>query len=251
MRASSSPRRASRLPHPVQHQLNMYALAASAAGVSLLALSQPTEAKIVYTKTHYVIGQNGVYPLDLNHDGTIDFLIQKSGTSTRSHNFLGVMDAFGNAVEGTNSASALKSGAPIGPGQRFGNVYSAAMAGYGCSDFGCGTFGRWIDVTNGYLGLRFKIHGKTHYGWARMSVKLHRAQITATLSGYAYETVANKAIHAGQTHGAVDDATASPDLAPLGNSAAAVANPILHAIRPASLGRLAVGAGSVPLWRQP
>jgi len=47
----------------------MYALAASAAGVSLLALAQSSEAKVAYTKVHQVIGTNGIYSLDLNHDG--------------------------------------------------------------------------------------------------------------------------------------------------------------------------------------
>jgi hypothetical protein len=36
-------------------QLNSYALAAGAAGLSLLALAQASEAKIVYTKAHEVI----------------------------------------------------------------------------------------------------------------------------------------------------------------------------------------------------
>jgi len=34
----------------------MYALAASAAGVSLLALAPPSEADIIYTKAHAVLG---------------------------------------------------------------------------------------------------------------------------------------------------------------------------------------------------
>jgi hypothetical protein len=42
-----SPRLISKLSEPVHYQLNMYAIAASAAGVSLLALTQPAEAKIV------------------------------------------------------------------------------------------------------------------------------------------------------------------------------------------------------------
>jgi hypothetical protein len=37
------------LSDSVHHQLNMYALAASAAGVSVLALAQPAECKIIYT----------------------------------------------------------------------------------------------------------------------------------------------------------------------------------------------------------
>ena len=54
----------------------MYALAATAAGVGLLALAQLAEAKIIYTKTHHVIDDhNRYYYLDLNHDGKADFLL--------------------------------------------------------------------------------------------------------------------------------------------------------------------------------
>jgi len=56
------------------------------------------------------------------------------------------------------------------------------------------------------MGIRFKIKGKSHFGWARLSVTeaaigpaYHR--IYATLTGYAYETIPNKPIIAGRTHG--------------------------------------------------
>ena len=45
MTRSSRPRRAANLSDSVQHKLNMYALAASAAGVGALALAQPAEAQ--------------------------------------------------------------------------------------------------------------------------------------------------------------------------------------------------------------
>jgi hypothetical protein len=66
-------------PLALQRRLNNYALAASAAGVSVLALVYPADAKVVFTHVHQVIGHNGVYNLDLNNDGTVDFLF-KNGT---------------------------------------------------------------------------------------------------------------------------------------------------------------------------
>jgi hypothetical protein len=55
------------------------------------------------------------------------------------------------------------------------------------------------------LGLKFVIHGKVHYGWARFSVTLgHHRQyddVSGTLTGYAYETIPNKPIIAGQITG--------------------------------------------------
>ena len=54
-------RRTVDLSDSVHQQLNAYALAASAAGVTLLALSQPSDAKIVYTPTHQLIGKNNSF----------------------------------------------------------------------------------------------------------------------------------------------------------------------------------------------
>ena len=69
--------------------------------------------------------------------------------------------------------------------------------------------GPWVGkgkgVRNRYLGLKFVIHGKVHYGWARLSVTLghHRqyGDVSGTLTGYAYETIPNKAIITGKTKG--------------------------------------------------
>ena len=107
--------------------------------------------------------------------------------------------------------------------------------------------GNWARVTNRYLGLKFKINGKTHYGWARLSVQISSdyRQITATLTGYAYETIAGKSIKAGQTKGPADDST-NQDFGP----GASITNPIPDTPQPASLGMLALGAQGVPMWRR-
>jgi hypothetical protein len=36
------------------------------------------------------------------------------------------------------------------------------------------TWGSWKDVTNRYLGLKLVIKGKIHYGWAQLSVTVHK-----------------------------------------------------------------------------
>jgi hypothetical protein len=52
-------------------------------------------------------------------------------------------------------------------------------------------------LKNRYLGFRFAIKNKAHYGWARVSVSEY--PFAATLTGYAYETIPNKPIIAGKT----------------------------------------------------
>ena len=50
---------------------------------------------------------------------------------------------------------------------------------------------------NGYIGVRFLISGKTHYGWVQFDATANRSP--ATIRGWAYEDVAEKAIAAGDT----------------------------------------------------
>ena len=75
MRFSPRPRKTVSLSDSQHQRLNVYAVAAGAAGVGVMALSQPAEAKIVYTAAHHVIERNSPYHLDLNHDGKTDFTL--------------------------------------------------------------------------------------------------------------------------------------------------------------------------------
>jgi hypothetical protein len=231
-----------RLPGAVHQRLSAYALAASAAGVGVLALAQPAGARIVYTPTHQVIGKNGRYKLDLNHDKIADFvLVNTHGCNTDyCIDALSALPSQGNGVEGAKGflsipyASALQRGARIGPKAHFSGRLMAS------SQSSQGTIGKWLNVTNGYLGLKFTIKGKTHYGWARLTVKvLGRAFIKTTLSGYAYESRPNKPIIAGKTK-ASDDITRVEGL----NSTSSRA----LTGEPSTLGQLAIGA-SGPSFR--
>jgi hypothetical protein len=260
--SSRAPGTSSGLSDSVHHRLNMYALGASAAGVSLLGLTQPSEAKVVYTKTHQVIGTNGIYNLDFNHDGIVDFLILESGyatfNGTRGSNTLLAKEALGNAVEGTivgrrQFAAALMRGALISRGKHFikGGFRGETMVATGDSDLSSWKTGPWLNVTNRYLGLKFKIAGKTHYGWARLSVQLPgNFLIKATLTGYAYETVPNMGIRAGQTTS--DSAGGSPKLShsDTHDSNDSLVNPS-DPSQSTSLGVLALGARKVVARRQP
>jgi hypothetical protein len=70
----SRPRRTASNPSgSIHQQLNMYAVMASAAGVGMLALSQPAEAKIVYSPAHKLIESGQTVLLDLSRDGKADF----------------------------------------------------------------------------------------------------------------------------------------------------------------------------------
>jgi hypothetical protein len=57
----------------LEHRLNAYAVAATAAGVGALCSGQAAEAKVVYTPANVNIPQNRVMLVDLNHDSIPDF----------------------------------------------------------------------------------------------------------------------------------------------------------------------------------
>jgi hypothetical protein len=263
MQRSTGSRSTANLSEPVHRQLNAYALAAGAAGVSLLALAEPSAAKIVYTKTHHVIGARSFYALDLNHDKITDFRIRVAGptTGTAGTNWLLAQEVRGNAVQSYNSqtfgrvAAALRKGARIGHSQGFisGGIRGETMEDVRQTDgFGIHYYGQWANVTNRYLGLRFKIHGKNHYGWARLSVRVQGRVITATLTGYGYETIPNKSIIAGKTHGSLGDAVLGSDATSPADPrpGALLTNSLPDTPQPASLGLLAMGSPALSVWRR-
>src|SRR5271155_5870254 len=89
MKKSPHPRIYLKLSESAVHQLNQYALGAAAAGVGILALAHPAEAKIIYTRADTSIPVNGgLIELDLNHDGINDFQfsnVYKTSTRKGSH----------------------------------------------------------------------------------------------------------------------------------------------------------------------
>jgi hypothetical protein len=208
-----------------------------------LSMTQRSEARIVYTRAHVVISINNYYDIDLNHDGVADFTIKNAGNYGRYRLYASV--PAGNGVVGSigsngAQAAALVRGEQIGPGQMF---VAPDVTMRECIRHAI-CWGDWDNVTNRYLGLKFVIHGKLHYGWARLNVQ-EKVFFTATLTGYAYETTAGKSIKAGQTKGAADEW----DEEGVG-AGASVSNPISEPPQAASLGMLALGAQGVPLWRR-
>jgi hypothetical protein len=232
-------RKPSKLSNSLQRPLNAYALAASAAGVGVLALAPPADAKIVYTKTYRVFGAHSGFNLDPNHDHSVDFTISQSFGGARPPSGYGsllvlpathkpknqiwgtVSSSLGESHRKYSVASALSSGVTVGHNSTKFQAKHDVMCFF--SDAGgtcfCGTVvGQWQNVQNKYLGLKFfGKSGKVHYGWARMSVSTKMGR--ATLTGYAYETIPNKAIITGKTKG-----------------------PDVITVEPGTLGALAAGA---------
>jgi len=238
-RPSCKSNRSSLLPD-FDHRLSMYALAASAAGVGMLVLTQPAEGKIIYTKADKFIGLNATVHLDLNHDGVADFDLKNVLTTSTAggafdrlfaipdHKKNGV---WGHTVPFLAYASALLANVRVGPKGHFvpatGFMAASSISGGLHRDGNYSCTGPWANVTNRYLGLKFAIKGELHFGWARLNVSCTAgsATVNATLTGYAYETIANRPILTGKEHG-TDESN----------------NPPLPEASPLTLGRLAQGS---------
>ncbi|HTS36246.1 MAG TPA: hypothetical protein VMH04_11270 [Candidatus Solibacter sp.] len=253
----------------LEKNLWMYAAAAAAAaaGVGILSTT-PADAKVVVTQTNTAISPS--VAIDLNHDGFVDYNLTKwvAGASVEVFSYLLVCHAgyrrashqclssssqanAGNLVRTTASGALdLPFGAPIGPGQHFGGTGERVVMGgrhaISTASFHEQTFyGPWAaegaGVKNRYLGFKFKIGNQFHYGWARVTVTIAaNSTISAVLTGYAYETIANKAIHAGVTSDA-PQASLEPIAPPVQSQ---------DSDRQASLGMLSLGSQGLAIWRR-
>jgi hypothetical protein len=258
-RTPSPEHRPANLAANLDKRLLNYATAASAAGVGLLALTHPAEAKVIYTPTNLPITVNGPYvQLDVNNDGVADFSfynVQTSGDArgrtkrnaspplgfyahaiigipTQAANEIGAMTSFGNGV----CAAELTKGRVISANKNFkpGELDLFAVAGDYTSPGSAACPWRGRNNTGGFLALKFVADGNTYFGWARITLNAG----LPTITGYAYESAPGQSIKAGAMGGPDEKSDASQA-------------PALPAPQPASLGALASGASGLALWRRP
>ena len=110
------------------------------------------------------------------------------------------------------SADALNLATPINSAASFNTGTQALLGGmfnwkFGTS-FPYGTSfnqsaGNWLGATDKYMGFRFTSGGNIHYGWMRMDVTADA--VTVTVKDWAYNSVADAPINAGQTVGLYDN----------------------------------------------
>jgi hypothetical protein len=221
-------------------RLKLYSLAAAAAGVSVLALAQPLEGEVIVTRKAIQLHEGIPVSVDLNNDGLADFKFSFttyfSSGHYKYHAKLAMKGLTKGKVVGRKIsdfrgpyASALAAGANIGPAAHFssskGQITISREIQYGSV---LGYYGYWHDAPNRFLGVKFQIKGQTHYGWIRLNFSFGG---TTQINGWAYETVANKKITAGQTADSAEEA------------------PLAKKGEP-SLGMLALGAEGNSVWRR-
>jgi len=233
------------------------AIAISAVGLAVLALPQLSEARIIYTPANQMVNtQQRRLNIDFNHDGVFDAYIGvdfycRSTTYCFASIFVEGLQQ--NQVMKTSQhvfASAAKLGRVIGSNAGDPFLVGGRMASCAATFTSRGgilratSYGPWRDVRARYLGFKFERDGLTYYGWARMNVSGFPCSPAGTLTGYAFETIPGKPIRAGQEREAAE---------PLNEPSGSLTIPGQHKevdLQPASLGVLAIGAGSLPVWRK-
>ncbi len=240
------------LPEILKRNINFYSTAATAAGVSMLALARPAAGEVVITKktipipvSDYFEGQIPVL-LDLNNDGVTDLSFILS--TFAYHSFNAVLEAVpaqgagvigGIGSRGRFYGSALLRGAKIGPSAQFSSNVADLERSQGfdaSSRSSRHVYGKWdSNSPDRYLGVKFLINGKTHYGWVRLTVDPNTKPITATITAYAYETVPNKKIPAG-----ISEIPGNPAQADVTSE---------KSVQP-SLAMLAFGSDGLAFWRR-
>ena len=215
IRPNLQKRATAQLAATLDRNLSAYATAATAAGMGIVMTALPANAKIVYTPSNIPIPVNaGTISLDLNNDGIPDFGFSNGysdGGVRRAEGFhagsVRVSPAQKNneiwevTSQGQPCAAALARGVRVGPKAPLVAKSLVMAASHGSYTNGGLAFGPWLKVQQAYIGVRFAIRGKMHYGWAR--IKWNGIGATEYITGYAYETVPNKPILTGKTKGPV------------------------------------------------
>ena len=181
-----------------------------------MLFSASANAQIVYTDVtpDQVISATTIpstedYNIDLNNDGINDYKISCSRSggicplapSSRLYiNFISDSALNSNAVvTGTSITYPLAM-----------NLNDSISSGLSFSSFGylrrntsggpcTGTFGVWSYSIDRYLGLKLIVGGNTYYGWARMQIDVVTGIPSCTIKDYAYNSIPNQPILAGDT----------------------------------------------------
>jgi len=242
------------LSSKLEKRLTMYAVAATAAGVGLFSAPK-AQSEIVYTPAHVKMDQvNGFYPIDFDNNGVVDVGIWLPASCSTGE-CVAAMFGYPNSQVGN--------GVVLAKSQQFVNamlgrshidhhrkflVADRTMGAFEIINHGTSSHtSRWVGpwanggegVKGRYLGVRFAISGQFHYGWVRISfVTGSNNSFYGLLTGYAYETIPNQPLRAGQRTEADGTGTTAPP---------AVITPI---IEPPTLGHLAAGSRALSRWRR-
>ncbi len=180
--------------------------------ISAMMFSVSANAQIVYTDV--VPDTTGTcstspcfksYNIDLNNDGTTDFTLH-----TYSNEFvcgthgipLKIRQVYVTSQSGNRTDTLMmNANDTIGSNLAFSTDTLLRKTVVNCTPGPLNaSYGNWSNSSDHYLGLRLTVGGNIYYGWARLNVATISGPVYFTVKDYAYNTVANAFILAGQTN---------------------------------------------------
>ncbi len=190
--------------------------------ITAMMFSVSANAQIIYTDVipDTTINTNGgVYALDLNNDGTTDFNITYTTTSI-TQTCGGILHTSTNINIRITPLGANEVGnwSPTHPSALLlnSNIDSSSFTwlnnanqiltsiSWQCGTFGGGQFfwgasytGYWNGAVDKYIPLRLHVSSQKYYGWVRLDVAT--GALSFTVKDYAYNSIPNQPILAGQT----------------------------------------------------
>lgn len=169
--------------------------------ISLLCFSNTLFSEIIYTdidpdKELYANeGEAPRFQVDLNDDGQVDFYFKHFNMGP-SWNHIEAYTMVGQPgeilVHDGGEPVALSKDELIS--NNSGNWHCSATQSSSSAMF---MRESWLGQGEKYMALRFKINNNWHYAWIRIMVEEDKSGFI--IYDYAYETEANKEIHAGET----------------------------------------------------
>lgn len=197
----------------------------SALAVPFVAGAGIANGQVVYTDIvpDTVLNHHGdTYNIDLNHDGVVDFTIRIGNAVYASNHVLAKFIAASAAKY--NSIGGSTSGRYVYPAAlNFGDMIGSDLTGLGNklkwnagtnqsaaswlqntqSTNSYGSYGNWLNSTDQYMALRFLQGQSYYYGWLRMDSRVSHDTVYAVLKDFAYQSIGDSSIAAGDTGSAV------------------------------------------------
>ena len=186
----------------LQNRISKYTVVAGA-----VVSAAGAQAQVVYTDvnpdySHDAPENNGfaVYPLDLNNDQTIDFVIASKDTLTAASHVRFTLAApygAGNAVAG-ETPSAYDYALALDMNSMVDSTLNwiAATNTMAYNVDSANPYNEnWNGVTDKYLGLKFVVGANTHYGWARLDS--YAIGDSIVVKDYAFDATPNTGIMTG------------------------------------------------------
>ncbi len=176
--------------------------------VTAMLFSASANAQIIYTDIIPDTTFNvSIYNLDLNNDGIDDFKfggginacppIFSPLQGVKSSVYISVLN--GNTVASSTYPLAMNLNDIISSGLTWFTGSLRTVNTGVCTNYGGSTYGNWTGLTDNYLGLKLIVGPDTYYGWLRMQVYVSQTQAKGIIKEYAYNTMPNQPILAGQT----------------------------------------------------